>query len=318
MTYFEGPPSWLGTAPGIDWTNPIYSGPLSSIPLIEQLKSHQDTKSLYIQQDLTFLDKVTASVGLRNDWMDINQNDILNDTRSSGDISEFTSRFGLSYKFTEEFMAYASYAQSAVPSSVLTKAELGEQYEIGVKYRPDSFPALFSASIYDLTREDFAVTDPNTRVVTTIGKARVRGLDLEAKAEITNNLSLTASYSYLNSKILESGPQRTDGNELSFVPNHTASVWGNYTLEGNDTLGDMTFGLGARYIGSYYFDDANTQKTGNNVVFDASFNYKIQENTSLDLNVNNLFDKKYVAYGGFGADFYNPGRSFAVTLRRTW
>jgi iron complex outermembrane receptor protein len=36
------------------------------------------------------------------------------------------------------------------------------------------------------------------------------------------------------------------------------------------------------------------------------------------VNVSNLFDEKHVAYGGFGADFYNPGRAIYATLRQTW
>ena len=80
----------------------------------------------------------------------------------------------------------------------------------------------------------------------------------------------------------------------------------------------MTFGLGGRYTGSYYFNDANTVKTGSNFVVDAAFTYKVFENTALQVNVSNLFDRKHIDYGGFGADFYNPGRAISATLRQTW
>jgi len=53
-------------------------------------------------------------------------------------------------------------------------------------------------------------------------------------------------------------------------------------------------------------------------VFDASFTYNIQENTTFQVNVSNIFDEKHVAYGGFGADFYNPGRAIYASLRQTW
>jgi iron complex outermembrane receptor protein len=314
----------FGDAPGIDWTNPIYSGAPTSVPLGEITRNRQYTTAIYAQQDLTFSEKLIATVALRNDWLDLKQHSTSYWTGSevvSNDedrVSELTKRFGVTYRFTDAFAAYASYAESVAPPTVGVQPERGDQIELGVKYQPTDFPGLFTAAIYDLTKSNITVTNPVTNLPSTIGEVRVRGLDLEAKTEVTNNFSLTAAYSYLKSEITENGTGGNIGNELQFVPNHSASLWGNYTLEGNDTIGDMTFGLGARYIGSYYFDDANTQKTGNNVVFDASFNYKIQENTSLDLNVSNLFDKKYVAYGGFGADFYNPGRSFAVTLRRTW
>ena len=95
-------------------------------------------------------------------------------------------------------------------------------------------------------------------------------------------------------------------------------VQGVYSHGSRATGGDMTFGLGGRFTGSYYFDDANKVSTGSSVTMDAAFSYKIQETTSLEVNVSNLFNEKHVSYGGFGADFYNPGRAFSATLRKTW
>jgi iron complex outermembrane recepter protein len=310
--------SYYGAAPGIDWLNPVYTGAPSSVPLYASTKTDQDTKALYVQQDLTFSEKLIASVGLRNDWIDMKQSNRLSGAVEEGDFSEFTSRFGLTYRWTEEIATYASYAQSVVPASVSVEPERGEQYEVGVKYSPEAFPALFTAAVYDLTKNNITRTNPATNLQSTIGEARVRGLDLEAKAELTNAWSLTAAYSYLSSEIVKNGTQGNEGNELSFVPHHIASVWVNYALEGNGRRGDMTFGVGGRYSSAYYFDDANTQKTSSSVVFDAAITYKVAKNTSLELHASNIFDEKHVAYGGFGADFYNPGRAISATLRQTW
>ncbi|SCM76024.1 TonB-dependent siderophore receptor [uncultured Pleomorphomonas sp.] len=309
-----------GVAPGIDWENPVYSGAPDSVPFYSSTKNDQKTKAIYLQQDLTVFDKLTATVGLRNDWLDIETEGLNAYTgASSGEdsLSEFTKRFGLTYKITGELAAYASYAESVAPPSVGTEPETGKQYEVGIKYRPDAFPALFSAAIYDLTKENITVTDPVTYTQSTVGKIRHRGIDLEAKAEVTDNINLIAAYSYIDSEIVENAGTN-EGNRLGLVPEHLASLWGTYTLEGDGSRGDMTFGLGARYMGSYYFTDANAKKSDGAVVFDASFTYNIQENTTFQLNVSNLFDEKHVAYGGYGADWYNPGRSIMATLRQTW
>ncbi|MFC6487020.1 TonB-dependent siderophore receptor [Nitratireductor sp. GCM10026969] len=310
--------TYWGPAPGIDWTNPVYTGAPASLPHISSTRSDQKTKAIYVQQDLTFSDKLIATVGLRNDWLDLSETNKLTGVSNKDDISEFTSRVGLTYRVTDEFAAYASYAESVAPPALGIEPERGEQIEVGVKYQPHAFPALFSAAVYDLTKTNISVTDPITGLPSTIGEVRVRGLDLEAKAELTNNFSLTAAYSYLDSEIVENGASGNEGNRPAFVPKHMASLWANYRLEGSGRRGDMTFGLGARYTGSYYFDDANTQSADSSVVFDAAFSYDIQDNTSLEVNVSNLFNEKHVAYGGFGADFYNPGRAIYATLRRTW
>jgi iron complex outermembrane receptor protein len=315
-TFYEYPPIWGGTAPDIDWENPVYSGAPGSFANRTLMKNDQKTKAIYLQQDLTFFDKLTASVGLRNDWLDLDEADRTG-TTATGDYNEFSKRFGLTYKISNEVAAFASYAESVAPPSAGTEPTLGTQYEVGIKYRPDAFPALFTASVYDLTMENITTRDAPVYLPATVDKIRHRGIDLEAKAEVTNNINLIAAYSYIDSKIVEKGGTY-DGKRFAQVPTHLASIWGTYTLEGDGRRGDMTFGLGARYTGEYYFDNDNTRKSDGAIVVDAAFTYKIQENTTLQLNASNLFDEKHVANDDGGAYYYNPGRAIYATLRQTW
>ncbi|MGV0817714.1 TonB-dependent siderophore receptor [Martelella sp. AMO21009] len=317
-TYSGTNDSYYDVAPGIDWTNPVYSGGPNYSGPYASTKNDQNTTSVYLQQELTFSEKLIASVGLRNDWLDLEQLNQLTGITTEGDYSEFTGRAGLTYRITDEVSTYASYAQSVAPPTLGIEPERGEQYEVGVKYAPLAFPALFSASVYDLTKTNITVTNPATSMQESIGEARVRGIDLEAKAELPHNFSLTAAYSYMMSDIVENGTSGNVGNELGFVPNNVASLWVDYTLEGEGRRGDMTFGLGARYQSSYYFGEDNKVKSDPNITFDAAFSYDVAEHTTLQVNATNLFNEKYVAYGGYGADWYNQGRAVYVTLRQSW
>lgn len=306
-----------GTTPPINWMNPVYSGGPTSTAPNSGTSNDQKTKAIYLQQDLTFSDRLTVSLGMRNDWFDLSETDLIGGGTKSSNDSAFTTRFGASYKITEELAAYASYAESAAPPGVGTEPTTGKQYEAGIKYRPDAFPALFTASVYDLTKGNIAVFDSVTYLPTSVEKVRHRGIELEAKAEVTDNINLIAAYSYIDSKIDEPGGAN-DGNRLMRVPKHMASVWGTYTLPGNGQRGDMTFGLGARYLDSYYTGLDNTTASDSAVVFDASFSYKIQENTTFQINASNLFDEKHVASQDSGGVYYNPGRTIYATLRQTW
>ena len=314
------------TAGSLDFTDPMFSGGPDLSNLFSYSTDRQETTGLYLQQELEFSEKLIATVGLRNDWIDIRNEGAYYpgtafelSTDAEGDFSEFTKRFGLTYKFTPEVSTYASYAESVVPAGDLTaKVERGEQYELGVKYQPTAFPALFTASIYDLRKTDITVVNPVTLLPSTIGEVQVRGIDLEAKAELPQNFSFTAAYSYLDAEITENGVGGNEGNRPQLVPEHIASLWLDYTLQGEGKRGDLTVGGGARYIGSYFLNDTNVSSTDGNIIFDAALNYEVVENTSLQLNVNNIFDEKHVAYGGFGADFYNAGRSISATLKKTW
>lgn len=317
-TYVLYPPIWGGTAPGIDWQNPVYSGLPGPIPLAESKTNDQKTKAIYLQEDLVFFDKLTASIGLRNDWLDLDETSTVTGPKA-GDYSELTKRFGLSYKITDELAVYTSYAESVAPPSTGVEPTTGKQYEVGGKYRPDAFPALFTASIYDLTMENITTREAPAYLASTVDKVRHRGIDLEAKMEVTNNINLIAAYAYIDSKIVEpSNDAGFNGKRFAQVPEHMASVWGTYTLEGNGSRGDMTFGLGARYTGSYYFDNKNERKSDGAIIFDAAFTYKIQENTTFQVNASNLFDEKHIANDDGGAYYYNPGRAIMATLRQTW
>jgi iron complex outermembrane receptor protein len=308
---------YIPGAPPINWTNPVYSGgPVSTAPT-SGTGNDQVTKAIYLQQDLTFADRLTVSLGLRNDWFDLSQTNLFTGASSSGDHSEFTKRLGVSYKITEELAAFASYAESAAPPGIGTDPTTGKQYEIGIKYRPDAFPALFTASVYDLTKGNITVYDSVTYLPATVNKVRHRGVELEAKAEIADNFNIIAAYSYIDSRIDEPGGA-SDGNRLMRVPEHTASIWGTYTLEGDGNRGDMTFSLGARFLDSYFLNLTNAGSSESAVVFDAAFTYKVAENTALQLNASNLFDEKHIASQDSGGVYYNPGRAIYATLRQTW
>ncbi|PRY76586.1 iron complex outermembrane receptor protein [Yoonia maritima] len=312
--------SYWALAPDIDWTDPVYTGgiDLSTLTPYAATQTEIEAHAIYLQEELTFADKFIAQLGLRQDWIDVEQVNALSDTVTEGDFEETSKRFGLTYRATPGMSVYGSYAESFVADSLGVEPERGEQYELGVKYRPQNGRALYTASIYDLTKNNITRTDPITSMPETIGEVRVRGLDLEAKAELSDTISLTASYSLMDSEIVENGTSGNEGNALSFVPEQTMSVWARYQLAGAGSRGDMTFGLGAHYDGAYWMDDGNTLKSDPAVIFDAAVTYAVNDSTSLAVNVANLFDERYVAYGGFGSDYYNTERVINATLRRSW
>lgn len=317
----------------IDVANPVYAGAPGTLASPYQFRDNDyETQSLFVQQNLSFDDRFIATVGLRHDWLDITStgwDDFdLDGNRDpyggSGNYSETSVRGALTWKVNSEISTYVSYVESVAPASVGVEPERGEQYEVGLKYQPLGTNALISASVYDLTKNNVTVSVNNPQTGITrelVGEQRVRGFDLEGKAELASNVDVIASYSYLKSEVVRSDPiggVNVEGNEFDNLPNHIASLWVNYTLPGNKARGDMTFGLGARYVGSYFFAISNaTGKAESAITLDAAFNYQVQDSTTLAVNITNLLDEQHVV-GSFTADYYNPGRAVAVTLRHAF
>lgn len=309
---------YYGSASSINIDNPTYSG----APTIGAPYSDTDldsiTKSIFLQQNLSLDSRYILTVGVRHDFMDLSSRDIDN-TLSKDDFSETSLRAALTYKVSQEWSTYISQVESVAPPTIGVKPERGNQIELGVKYSPQEINALFSAAIYDLKKKDVTmavVQDNGTIEKETMGETRVRGIDLEMKAEVAEDFNVTGGYSYMKSKVIRgslSDGSSIEGNEFVATPNHTASLWGYYTLP----IKTMDVGLGARYIGSYYFDTDNTSKSEAVTLFDAAFSYRINKATKFSFNVHNLTDKQYVVGSGT-SDYYNPGRSFNATLKYDW
>ncbi|RRW24651.1 TonB-dependent siderophore receptor [Stutzerimonas stutzeri] len=308
---------YQGVSP-IDVANPAYSG--APVGLVPYSRNKQDytTKSVFVQQNLSFFERFIVTGGFRNDSLDLSSTDITN-VKASDSFSENSVRGALTYIVNDEVSTYVSMVESVAPPSIGVTPERGKQYEVGVKYSPTGMNALFSAAIYDLTQEDItiAVVQPNGTIEReTIGESRVRGLDLEAKAELTDNLSLIGGYSYMESEVLR-GTLRSgaslEGNEFEAAPKHSASLWSYYNLPGTT----MSVGLGARYTGAYYFNPDNSAKSDATTLFDAAFNYQILKDTDLAINVSNLLDEQHVVGSGT-ADYYNPGREITAKVSYNW
>ena len=315
--------SVYGSADPIDVTNPVYRG-VSPAIVYENKDRDSTVKSVFVQQNLSFYERFIVTVGMRNDSMDLSETDHLAASKTSDNFSENSFRGALTYVVNDEVSSYISYVESVSPPEVGVTPERGTQYEVGVKYSPVQMNALFSAAVYELTQADVAipVVQPNGVIdQQTVGEQRVRGVDLEAKAELTDNLSLIGGYSYMDTEVLRGSVQQwgvgvisIKGNELVSAPKHSASLWSYYSVPGTD----VSVGLGARYVGSYKFSALNdTGESDSATLFDAAFNYEIAKGTDLAINVSILIDEQHVVGSG-RADYSNPRREVTAKVIYIW
>lgn len=316
-----------GTAGGIgDIRNPVYCG-RSCVSFSRTLVSEEDltTKGVYLQEELTFDDRWILTLGGRYDHVESEA--VSSGTDYNAVDENFSKRAGLTFKATDELSVYANYSESFLPVAANRAFFMGEpepqegqQYEIGAKYQPDGIDALFTVALFDLTQTNVAQWAPDFSAQYQVGEINVRGVELEAKVALTNSLNLTAAYSYLDAQIKDDADPSLIGNTPELVPSHLASLWVDYTIPGNGTLGDLTLGIGARYVGKIFGDMANTIELPARTVFDAAINYKIRDNLALSVNATNLFDKEYItSVDDFSRTaYYGDRRTVRATLRATW
>ncbi|MDE1174709.1 MAG: TonB-dependent siderophore receptor [Parvibaculaceae bacterium] len=316
------------TTSSLDILEPDYH---QNIPLPAVFQSAKETirqLGLYGQDQIRW-DHWSLLLAGREDWASSDvDNRIANASASQSDRA-FTGRAGLTYLFDNGLAPYISYATSFQPTIGTNstgdafKPTKGQQEEIGIKFRPNGFNSLFTASLFNLTQKNVLTTDPqNVNFSVQTGKVRSRGVDLSAVTSLSNDLSIRTSYTYLRNKIVRDN-SGLEGNTLGGVPRNSASIWADYTLHDGwaDGLG---LGGGARYVGSTYATEANTIRLSSYTLFDAAVRYDLGtaipslDGTQLAFNIYNLTDKEYIADGSFTGISYGMGRTFYATLSYKW
>jgi iron complex outermembrane receptor protein len=315
--------------------NPIYGQPIvrpsrSTAFYDYDQKTYQT--GLYVQDQMA-LDQWRLTLGGREDWIHtgtrfFNKGDATNTERDK----KFSGNAAISYVFDSGLVPYLSYAESFQPTSKATasptesfKPTEGKQWELGIKYQPPGSKTLLTAAVYDLTQKNVSVTTTNSdnvSITSQTGEVKVKGLELEAVSDVTDNLKVIAAYTLAKSEV-----QKGDfkGNRLQLMPNQQASLWADYTWH-NGVLDGFGIGAGARYTGNTYGDQGNTWlgKADAYTVFDAAVHYDLGrldnslKGASLALNATNLFDKDYISTCDSFYCYYGDQRSVVASATYKW
>lgn len=207
---------------------------------------------------------------------------------------KFSPRAGLIFKPQENVSIYAAYSETFLPRSGEQFASTGsldpdefENAEIGVKW--DIQPGLSLTAAYFQNDETRAGRDDTTGEDFEVRGTEVEGFEVQLQGQVTEQLFLTAGYSYLEG-------ETDDGRELPReLPENMFSVWGAYQI--TDKFG---VGLGATYQDESFItdldigDDASTHPTLPSYTrFDAAAYYDISDDLRIQLNIENLTDELY-------------------------
>ncbi|WP_244851347.1 TonB-dependent siderophore receptor [Caballeronia sp. SL2Y3] len=319
--------SGFGTAPSIDMYAPVYNQTITVPELSKQVLS--GTQYGVYAQDQARFGNAILTLGGREDWTNSKTRNETFGTSSSQSDRAFTGRAGLTYVFNNGIAPYVSYTESFTPqvgTDINGRAfdpERGHQYEVGVKYQPKGYDALFTAALFDLTRENLLTVDAtNPNFQSQSGEARSRGVELEAKVSLTDSLNVTGSYTYLNT-VYTKDNGGLQGKHLPAVPQNQASLWAYYTIN-RGPLAGLSLGAGGRYTGTTY-STQNDFKVQSFFLVDATLRYDLGRTAAqlkgaeLYVNAQNLFDKEYVAscyYGSWCAFGY--GRQVFAGMNYRW
>ncbi len=253
----------------------------------------------------------------------------------------FNWKLGAVYKVGDDVSLYANYALSQQPpgganfqlaaasggsntlaaNSINADPQKAKTFEVGTKWNVLEDLAVNLALFQtDVTNEINSEDLDESGYPTQTGEKKVKGVELSAVGNITDNWTISAGYTTMSTKITD-GPTVTsdESSNLTYTPDDAFTSWTSYRFPFGLTIGGGVRYSGRLLKGSDGGDTANKGSTPayakSYTVYDAVVSYDISRHFGLRLNAYNLFDKEYVAAINKSGYRYTPGtpRTFLLS-----
>jgi catecholate siderophore receptor len=312
-------------------TNPFF--PVSFVPVNFRYVPGQanstynlDLAAAYAQDQLEITKYVQLIGGARFDRFDYSSQDrgtLAINTRIDNLVSP---RAGVVLKPVDNLAFYGSYSVSYLPSSgdqfstlspgtAIAKPEEFINKEVGMKW--DINPLLqFTTAYYYLIRKNQRLPDPtNSGFFILSGRTDTQGFEAGLTGYVTDKWQISGGYAYTDARIVgATSATILPGNRIGLVPYNTFTLWNKYQFT-------EWFGAGVgviRYTDFYASSDDTVLLDGFTRV-DAGLYGKFSPSVKWQLNVENVFDKKYYSTAD-GNNNITPGgpRTFRGTLIATF
>ena len=277
----------------------FFSDLATLLDFISRTKQH----AVFVEDAIDLNDHIKLSVGLRQDWINVQYDSHLNSTEIDKDYSPFSYRAGLVYQPVRDLSFYGQYSKGSDPvTSLVTlrpsnsafKLTKAEQLELGAKHLLPDGKGEVSLALYHIKKDDILTRVPGQASQNVQGGSQSsRGIELSGtfypaphwRADL-NAALLDARYDDFSQTVGGVVTSRA-GNTPYDVPEKVANAWIYYQHERWEA------GLGARLVGKRYTDPSNNTVMAGYTVYDANVAWKINPKTTLRLNLRNITDKYF-------------------------
>ncbi|WP_411859886.1 TonB-dependent receptor [Cupriavidus pauculus] len=236
----------------------------------------------------------------------------------------FNYQAGIVYKPVEYGSIYVSYGTASSPPGTTNgdgadnltaqiqnlDPERSRSWELGTKWDLLGRRLSLTGAVFMIDKDNARVAvDANT--TQNVGKQKVKGFELGFAGNLTDKWGVFGGYTYLHSELEDNGAvnRANNGNQFPNTPKNSFSLWSTYQL-----LPDFTVGGGAYYVAQVFGNPANSLYVPSYWRFDAMAAYRVNKNLTLQLNVQNLFNREYFTKA-FTAHYASlaPGRFGMLT-----
>jgi iron complex outermembrane receptor protein len=285
----------------------------------------------FAENRLQLTDKLALVTGIRRDYAHVDRDDLRDGSQADKTLTGNNWKAGLVYAITPDTSVYGQQATSTDGVGGLISLSPGQQQfdlssarqtEIGIKQAFWDQRGEWTLAAYHIVKKKLLTDVPgNPDLKQQVGQQSSRGLEASLDLQLPDAWQLQANAAIVHAqyddfKQAVDGVQVSrDGNRPVDVPRRTANLWLSKAV-----TDDIRAGAGVRYVDARYADMANQNELPSYTVVDATVSWKAMRNTTLGLQLNNLFDRTYAV------SQYNDGqqwllgepRSFFVTADYTF
>lgn len=291
-------------------------------------------RSVYAAGRFELADGLKAIIGARRfdydyDYAVRTTDNLWNTHSPESERGVITPYAGLIYDVTRQHSVYASYTNIYQPDSSLDRNGAlldpveGANYEVGLKSTWLDGALTSALAVYQIRQDNLPEPDPGYLVPGTdsaayrsVKGARTNGFDIELNGELTPGWNIAAAYSFNRTK-------DANGKRISTTsPMHLAKLWTTYRLPGD--WHRLTVGGGVNWQSGIHMTVAPwqighdvTAKQKAYAVTNLMARYQFNKQLSGTLNVNNVFDKQYIASldSNFYSGMYGAPRNVMLNMR---
>ncbi len=302
-------------------SNPTYTVLKTGLGSLSTDKyEEQKGVALFVQDEVAYKD-FRFLTGLRYDEVRMDNVNHLDSNSVKQNDYAVSPRVGITYLIDDMWSVYTTSGTSFRPNTGTDidgktfESERSVSIETGLKFESEDKKTGGTLSLYQIEKKNVLTKDPNDDLFSiAAGKVRSKGIEFDFNGKITDNIKANFNYTYTDAKVVEDSTY--EGKELLNIPKHTSSVllmWED-SLSLNSSYG---IGTGVTYVGrkagnvnnDFYLPDYTTAKI-------VSY-YKVNKDLNFSLNIDNLFDKEYIA-SSYDRSWLTVGNPRTATLSMTY
>ncbi|WP_330207418.1 TonB-dependent receptor [Pseudomonas sp. AM14(2022)] len=303
----------------------------SANPYRDQFDSTTKQMSVFAENRTQLSERWSLVTGVRRDYVHVDRNNLIDDSQSDKTLTGNNWKAGLVFALTPETSFYGQVATSTdgigglislSPSQQQYDLSTARQTEIGMKQLFWDQRGEFTLAAYRIVKKKLLTDDPgNPTLKQQVGQQSSNGLEASLDLQLPHAWQLQANAAIVKaryddfSEVVNGQTLSYNGNRPVDVPRRTANLWLNKNLSD-----DLKAGAGMRYVDARYADMANRNELPSYTVVDATLSWQALRNTTLGLQLNNLFDRQYAQsqYNAGQQWILGEPRSFFVTADYTF